>query len=354
MGAPDEAAALAAGDVAAFEARRRAAARAVVAHDDDERVLAELQFFEPGDELADELVRVGHHVWEVADLLRAFLGLGRQVIGTIGRRIVGRVRQHHRVIEEERPVLLTRDEVEGVVVDDVGSVFVLLEVDLLPVDFQAWVTVATGTPVQLPEAVLLEAEEGGAFEVVAQLPFPDHAGGVTGVLEEVPERPLLGIEVSEAGVVALVVQAGHQRHARRRAQRLGMDLVEPHAGRGELVHHRGAVTLAAVGRDALIAEVVDQDEHHVRLRRRGEGESGEAGEREKPEQVHGVNQRFTGEGRALMGLMRPGSWARGRGSCQRARGAGDWASSQAPRRRRSSATERAAPSPKAELPASSS
>ena len=111
----------------------------------------------------------------------------------------------------------------------------------------------------------------GALEAVAQLPFARDARRVAGVLEQIAERLLRRIEMAEVRVVAAIADARHQRHARRRAERLHVALLEPHARRGELVHHRRLVALAAIGRDALVAEVVNEDEHDIRLWRRRHG-----------------------------------------------------------------------------------
>jgi hypothetical protein len=44
-----------------------------------------------------------------------------------------------------------------------------------------------------------------------------------------------------------------------------MALLEAHSRRGKLVHHGRFVTLSAVGGDAFVSEIVDENQHHVRF-----------------------------------------------------------------------------------------
>ena len=46
-------------------------------------------------------------------------------IGAVGRRLVGGVGEHHRVVEEERFRFVLLDELEGEVVDEIGAVLAI-------------------------------------------------------------------------------------------------------------------------------------------------------------------------------------------------------------------------------------
>ena len=77
------------------------------------------------------------------------------------------------------------------------------------------------------------------------------------------ERDLGRVEHAERFVVAEVVPAGHEFHTRRRAQRLGIGVIEPYAGRRQFVEYRSFVGRASVTAKAFVTEVVGHDKHDV-------------------------------------------------------------------------------------------
>jgi len=74
---------------------------------------------------------------------------------------------------------------------------------------------------------------------------------------------LILVEVDKTRVVADVIQPGHQLRSGGRAQRLDVAVLEPHSAGGELVEIRRAIRRAAVGRYALIAEIVNQNQNDI-------------------------------------------------------------------------------------------
>ena len=98
--------------------------RAVVAGEDDERLLAQAELVEFGDELADLLVEVGDVVLVVVRLAVAL---------AVGRAQDRAVDEMRRVVEVERLVAVPLDEVHGELQADVGAVNVLLRFDQLAV-----------------------------------------------------------------------------------------------------------------------------------------------------------------------------------------------------------------------------
>ena len=198
-------------------------------------------------------------------LVLAFDALGLDIVWAVWRGVIRRVREHHRIIEEEWLLLLAGDKIQRVAADQVRPVFVVRVIDLPAVDFQAGVLVAARPAVELPQAILVEAEMPRPLVTVTQLPLARDARRIARRFEQVSKRLLRRVEVAEAGVVPLVAQARHQGHAGGRAERLHVALFKTHAGRGEPVHHGRLVALAAVSRDTFVAEVIDQDQHDVRL-----------------------------------------------------------------------------------------
>ena len=108
---------------------------------------------------------------------------------------------------------------------------------------------------------------------VAEVPLADDRGPVAGLLQRLRQEPLLGVE-SVAAVrrdderlqaVAERVAARHEGGARRRADRLGVELLEPRPLPGERVDARRP-DVGAVEADVLPAEVVREDVDDVRFR----------------------------------------------------------------------------------------
>lgn len=77
------------------------------------------------------------------------------------------------------------------------------------------------------------------------------------------ERVFVVVHVAEVDVVAVVVDAGHQLHARRGAERRRMHVLVTDGPCRQRVEVRGAVSGASVTPDALRADVVGQYQDDV-------------------------------------------------------------------------------------------
>ena len=109
--------AIAADDELVAHHRARARARAVVAEEEEQRVLAQLEFIQLRHHAAHHLVHVGGHVGEVLHGLFRVLARRRGIpVGAVRRGLEGIVREDHRVVEEERHLAMTGDEVEREVI----------------------------------------------------------------------------------------------------------------------------------------------------------------------------------------------------------------------------------------------
>ena len=180
---------------------------AVVAHEEDDGVVAEFKALQFGEEFADEFVHVSDVIVVELDVAGGGVCAGR------GRRAVGRgqdLRMHERqrVVEEEGFALVGVDEVEGALLHQVGHVFRVRHRQLFLVDVvragigadPVFGTLFTG------ERILFDPTGGGGFVpidaagLVAQdvvetpirrisrgqylAPFANHRGGVASLLQD--------------------------------------------------------------------------------------------------------------------------------------------------------------------------
>jgi hypothetical protein len=129
---------------------------------------------------------------------------------------------------------------------------------------------------------------------VAQVPLADDRSLVARLLERLWQQPLVRCQAKgvagwdDRGLqpIAERVASRHQRGARRRAHRLGIELLEARAGPGELVDI-WCLDVGAVEADILPAEIVGHDVDDVRFRALGRGGRDEPAERERNESDRG-------------------------------------------------------------------
>ena len=193
-------------------------ARAVVAHENEQRLLAQLQPFEFGHEFADQLVHVGHVIHHEV----------RRVRRAVGRALEFGVNVRHRVVDVEWLVLILRDEVHEMRVHQLGHVFLVgqsffhaihnvflrLRLVVAPIHTAAAeLQVVIETKLRRPERELA--------------PLADHGEDVTGRFQMRGHEGLHGV-LHAAGRV-LVRRAGAEgvaarqdQRARRPAQRSGV------------------------------------------------------------------------------------------------------------------------------------
>ena len=155
-------------------------------------------------------------------------------VRAVGRRLVRAVREHHRIVEEERLVFVPRHEIEREIVDQVGPVLAVGEVALFAVVFEAGVGIARRPARVLPQARTRRSQTAAADPCRGRVAtcrrsrwrsrLPSADGRTSSRWG--PIRPKLD-------VVAGVDSPGHELHARRRAQRLHIAMLEPHAGGGQ-------------------------------------------------------------------------------------------------------------------------
>ena len=159
--------------------------------------------------------------------------------------------------------------------DELGVVALLLQelAVALPVDQPA---ALAGEVVHLADDVAVEVVEAAVLRPVllvgvAEVPLADHRRLVADVLQRLRQRALVGRQaVGVAGedhqrlqAVAHRIAAGHQRRARRRADGLAVERLEPHAALGQRVDVR-RLDLAAAIAEVGVAEVVGEDDDDVR------------------------------------------------------------------------------------------
>ena len=127
------------------------------------------------------------------------------------------------------------------------------------------------------EAVLIEARIGDLHALAAtqmgagiawwvvtlQLPFPSDAGAVPSLLQVMTKRLHFRIERAEVEPIPIVVLAGHQLHARVRAQRLSIRVAKLDAFGGQAIEYRRLVARAAITSNSLHTDVISHDEDDI-------------------------------------------------------------------------------------------
>ena len=257
--------------------------RAVIGGENDEGVVADALFFEFGDDVADAFV---HHLDHFLVESLGVVGFEFRLlpVGFAGDAEAGGFAALDRVVgcavvddEQEWLVFFPADEIDGVVVDQVGDVAgVVLEFVLLPpVEVAFLVDVALVIDVTGNEAFELIEPLFGRVKLrgVAEVPFSKHGGLVAEIFHGFTHGPFCewqtGVAVGSGGddatdTGALLVAACHQGSAGGRADgTVGMVVGAFHAGAGELVDVGGLDGLAAVAGDVPVAEVVGHDEDDV-------------------------------------------------------------------------------------------
>lgn len=247
-----------------FELAGDPAVRPVVAEEEQQRVVANAEFVEFRHDASHHLVHVGGHVGEMLRGLLLVFTVGLRIpVRAVGRRLKRVVGEDHRVIEEERLLLVFGNEFQGEVVDQLRAVLAVVEVFFDAVVFQIRVRIARRAARLLPEAGLVEPEVLRRIDLMPELPFAANSGGIARVLHEMPEGCLRAQQRAKVDVVPHVVAPRHELHPRRRAKRLHVAVFKTHTVGGEFVDDGRLIRLAAVRGDALVAEVIDHDEDDV-------------------------------------------------------------------------------------------
>ena len=304
----------------------RAVDGAVVADEDEDRVVVEAEFGDESHHLADLAVHAGDHGGvgclglEVRDVaLAAGVGWIVEFAEVLGERIVRHlesdVRHSRRPVEKEGLILVVAGEFQRGIGDEIGRVFIALEalvgLRLRRVFVRAQRVVRGEGRVVEVDGFVVVPKVGGieivshALAVVAEpavkallqlgssgggsteAPLPEAAGGVAGGFEDLRQRDggvrdgelsfvfrfahhldALGVirlpVVADEGVAGVL--AGHQHAAGRCADRIAaVVLGELHALGCQSVHVRRLDDLLAVAAEIPGTQVIGQDEDDVRL-----------------------------------------------------------------------------------------
>ena len=198
---------------------------AVVAREEDDRVVAQPLLFECGDNAADLLVERRDHARVGPPLL--ILDRGVTVAVLLGH-LIGRVGGQRGEVEEERLLrVLGLDQLDRFVSDQGREVPFLLEelAVALPVDQAA---ALLGEVIDLADEVAVEVVEAAILRPVlpvgmAEMPLAHHVGLVAGLLQGLGKRALVGRQTVAVArkdhqrlkAVTDRIAARHQRGARR-------------------------------------------------------------------------------------------------------------------------------------------
>ena len=179
----------------------------------------------------------------------------------------------HRVVDEEGLLLVCVDEVANEVGADLGAIFAIRVLLLLPVEFEHWVdespvegfSVPLGTAAAgvLPETGFFEAEVLWRILILTQLPLACDRSRITGRLELMGEGCLSAIQHAELNVITYVVLSGHDLRPGRRADRVGETIRETDASLGQFVQVWRLAGFASIRGQGFIAHVVGHDEDDV-------------------------------------------------------------------------------------------
>lgn len=256
-----------------FRLRRDDVTGAVVADEDQDRIVPDAAFFEFRHQLSDLLVEIGDHVRKMAGVfpepcVRIVCPALR-----IGRGDVRRMYQRGGIVEQEgfAGFGLPVDVFEGVTLEIVRRIvaeFVMAVV----VDVGECVTVRRPlsgqflVDLQLGEAPLVESEFADHLARPSELPFSHHGRRIASLSGQMGERVLVVVHVTEIDVVAVVVNTRHQLHARRSAERCRVHVFVTDGPFGQRIEMRCPVTGASVASETFGAHVVGQYQDDVGAR----------------------------------------------------------------------------------------
>ena len=263
---------------------------AIVAHEDDQGVLAQLEAFEFGDELADELIHIGDVISE-----QTLGALGVRLSLRSGGAVRGRqdfaVHMGQRVIQEERAGLMRLEPSGRVLVQQVRDILLVLHLDGLAIEHVGIGVAADfaafghrlgdrAIPVHAATFVIEFMVETPVRRVTGGrelTPLADHRAGIPSLLQDGRNHDLGLFTRADDGLTRVLrdragaeaIASGQDEGTRRAAERDGVETGEPHAAVREGVDVRGLVTVGPVATQLGETEVVGQDVDDIRLRGRG-------------------------------------------------------------------------------------
>ena len=254
----------------------------IVAGEEDQRVLLDSKLAELISNLADALVHLGDHRNIIFWLLARFVPGNGAINRRIARQHMRGVRGGMSEINEKRAIFVLFDELDGMAREQMGDVAILskllvavIPVGPHPVPFRGVIHV----PFEVSDKFIEALVHRMGSRIASQMPLAEKRRGVARFAEQFRNQDfvrrhadarlsLVPDEERIAQAGALLVAAGHQRRARRRASRPVRVEIRHHESLGsELVELRRAGLGSAVEPDIAIAEVVGQDENNVGLLR---------------------------------------------------------------------------------------
>ena len=246
-----------------------AADAAVIAREDEHRIVRELKLLELGHHAAHALVHARDHRRVHRTIMPADAGLALELCDQLGLGVKGGVHAEVREVEQERFVLITPDEIDGFIGQPIRQIGVgrILRRRI----HHEFIVLAHG------HEGLVEASLGWMLGPgFADVPLPEQARRVTGLLELVGERvpvqrelrdvidraertlrPIEAVGASDRiDPRAGAVLAAQQRRAGRRAVLTVVVVGQAHPLRGEPVDIGRLVILAPEGAKIGPSEVV--------------------------------------------------------------------------------------------------
>ena len=259
----------------AIEHRYDGGIGAIVASEDQISIFKQAMTFEFGFDFANEVIDVFNHVAEVAlvALVSGGADAGGVPIVRVRRRHKGAVGENHRIIHQERLVLVTLNEIVDKLDHEIRCKLAIVEFESLTIFLQDRVFVALINALAinfcapavgvLPEQGFVEAEMLRCVFLTAELPFARDTGGVALFFEFVCKSSLAAGQKAELLIVTHIVLPRHDLHARGGADRLCVAVLKACTIGGEAVEVGRLVGFAAIGAHRLKAQVVGHDEHDI-------------------------------------------------------------------------------------------
>ena len=269
--------------------------RAVVAREDDERVLREPLLAERLQDLAYAPIDLLDPIAETSVLRPAREGQARMDRGV--HRVV-------RQIEIERLVLVAPDEVDGLLgvhLDEAALPFPVHQLHDLFIPQQRHDRHLGGRAllqhvVRIRDAeIVVEALPGGQeFGLIAQVPLADDLGGIPFFFKSLCysyfrriKAHRLAREIDPGDGDARPVAPRHHLGPGNRADRGGIETGQFHALLGHAIQMGGSLLGRPVRPDVPVAHVIDENHHHVGGA--GGGDGGQEGRQEDEQGLHEVS-----------------------------------------------------------------
>ena len=107
----------------------------VITHENDKCVITNALSIQRRNKFPNQFIHVNNHVAKVIGLIidSLALGLGIPILAIRGW-LIRRMRKHHRIVEEERRSFTALDEIDRIIINNIGTVFTVGIIFFNPVD----------------------------------------------------------------------------------------------------------------------------------------------------------------------------------------------------------------------------